>query len=304
MGGGRAASLHAEATRLVRGVELVGVGGRAPGTAGQLAESVGVPDLPLTELIRNSEALVVAVPPAEVDAVLSEIPFEKPTLVESPIGPEPPPGVDSAIAGRPATLTGANLLHAPIVAEGLRAIGAIDQVHHLNLRVRAPRPGARTGHGATATGVLFDPGARLLPVLLAAAGLPVAAVGATATLTADGIAEHVDLRLRLSDDRIVTASLTWTDGPTIADLEAAGERSVVALDLWPRPALEIDGQAVVDSVEDHPLNALGFVGQMERLAEIARGSAAPWPPAALGVDVLRIATSAIVADATGEFCHP
>ena len=61
IGGGKGATLHADAIIHTRGADLVGVGGR-PGTAGELAAVAACPDLSLDDLCTGSDALIVAVP--------------------------------------------------------------------------------------------------------------------------------------------------------------------------------------------------------------------------------------------------
>ena len=61
IGGGKGATLHADAIIHTRGADLVGVGGR-PGTAGELAAVADCPDLSLDDLCDGSDALIVAVP--------------------------------------------------------------------------------------------------------------------------------------------------------------------------------------------------------------------------------------------------
>ena len=181
IGGGRAATVHGEASRAVAGVELIGIGGRRPGGASEAAEALGCDELSVAETVRRADMLVVAVPPFEVAGVMAQIPLDQPVMVESPLG------VDSNWdpGDRPDAMLGANLLHAPIPRRGLAAVEGLGEPHHLVLRASAPRPawhnssthtsGGHTSSGA-ARGVSLDLGGRLLPVLLAAAAQPVVEV--------------------------------------------------------------------------------------------------------------------------------
>lgn len=284
------------------GVELVAVGGRSPGTAGALAAAVGVPDRPLETLIDGPDrvdGLIVAVPPRAVADILARIPSSVAVLVESPVGLH---GSGHSLAS-----TAVNLLHAPTVKRALRAIVDLGAVHHLVLRSRASRP--RWGaHGTPAFGggVLVDPAAGVLPVLLAAAGVPATAVAATVERepSSQGTVLDIDARLtlELADGRTARAELSWTDGPAGTELEAASDRGVVVVRLWPRPELEIDGRVLTSPTDESPLVSLGFVEQIRRFAAVAAGRALPWPPLTVGDGVLAIAeAAALSARRHGEF---
>ena len=284
IGGGRAATLHAEAALATPGVDLVGVGGRAEGTAGALAAGIGSVDMTIDELIDRCDGLVIAVPPRAVPEVLDRIPTTHAILIESPVGL--PSTTDHPIAA-----TAVNLLHAPTVRRALRAIMDLGDVHHLVLRSRAIRP-EWGSHGTPefGGGALIDPAAGALPVLLAAAGVPVDDV--TATVRRDGPVEHgADLFLGLVDGRKIRAGFEWTDDPGETELEAASDAGVVTVRLWPYPRLEIDGEPV-PLPEDPPLVALGFVEQMRRFSSAAAGRSAAWPSRAVGDGIMTIAEAA------------
>ena len=72
IGGGKGATLHADAIIHTRSADLVGVGGR-PGSASELAAVADCPDLSLDDLCDGSDALIVAVPPPDVGGVLTAI---------------------------------------------------------------------------------------------------------------------------------------------------------------------------------------------------------------------------------------
>lgn len=286
VGGGRAATLHAEAARAARGVTLVGVGGRSPGTAGPLTDALGVPDLPLVDLAAAADGLVVAVPPPAVAGVVERVPDDLPLLIESP-GAVP--------ADRPSTMTAVNLLHAPTVAAGLRAIAELGPVHHLVLRGRGPRPSWGAHRDSAWGGVVVDPHAATVPVLLAAAGAPV--VDVTGRVEGPfGLPAAVDLGLALADGRSARLDVAWTDDPSAGvELEAAGATGVVTLRLLPHPDLEIDGRPATEpegSGAAEPLVALGFVAQMARFAGVIRGDRPAWPPVTVGGAVWTIEAAA------------
>ncbi|MEQ8839346.1 MAG: hypothetical protein RIB98_00030 [Acidimicrobiales bacterium] len=284
IGGGRAATLHAEAALAAPGVELVGVGGR-PGTAGALAAATGVPDLAVDDLAARADGLVIAVSSDQAATVIGRLGPDMPLLVESPVlfGPECPVS--------PLAVTAVNLLHAATVKRGLRAIADLGAVHHLVLRGRAVRR-------AHMNDVATDPFAGAWPVLLAAAGTPATTVEATVA------AHHLTATLGLTDGRRVRAELEWVDADSAAsaltELEAAGETGVVTIGLWPTPTLDIDGRQVVgDNRDESPLVCLGFVEQMRRFAGVCDGRSAPWPPLGVGQGVAALARAAHRSAATG-----
>ena len=268
VGGGRAATLHAEAAMATPGVELVGVGGR-PGTAGPLAEAARVPDLSLSDLAARADGIVVAVTPDATAGIVALLPAGLPLLVETPV---------RVTETRASAMTAVNLLHAATVKQGLRAIADLGPVHHLALRGRAVR---RT----FATDVFAEPFAGVWPVALMAAGTPAASVAATL----DG--SDATVRVTLDDGRVVVATLGWSAADpaehaadAFTELEAAGASGVVNIGLWPLPTLEIDGRPVASAAQ-HPLVALGFVEQMRRFAAVCDGRGSVWPPLAVGIGI-------------------
>ena len=278
VGGGRAATLHAEAALATPGVELVGVGGR-PGTAGPLAAAMGVPDLALDDLVSRADGLVIAVSADATDGVVSGLPADLPLLIESPVRLTEP---------RAHAMTAANLLHAPLVKQGLRAIGDLGAAHHLLLRGRAVR---RDGQRL----IFSDPYAGAWPVLLMAAGA--AAVSVTATAAADRAVASVDL----ADGRTARAELEWitsASASAVTELEVAGGSGVVTIGLWPLPTLEVDGRST-RTATDPALVALGFTEQMRRFAAWCERGGEAWPPISVGMGVSRLTEAAQQSAAAG-----
>ncbi len=296
IGRGRAATVHAESSRSVAGLQLIGVGGRSSGRTSALADALGCDELTVDEMVERADVLVVAVPPSDTADVLAQIPPDRPVIVESPVAVDPA----TNFGDRPYAMLGANLLHAPIGRRGLAAITDLGDPHHLVLRANGVRPSWHCA-GSVEGGVTLDLGGRLLPVLLAAARRPVVEVSARLT-PRNRIDFAAELDLRLSSGRRVRAELVWgagsTDtgatavGPTRANLEAATANTVVSLELWPFPVLEVDGSEVASAQNQGPLHALGFVSQLKRLVAVAKEQAAPWPELSSGIGALRIAEAA------------
>ncbi|MDG2216661.1 MAG: Gfo/Idh/MocA family oxidoreductase [Acidimicrobiales bacterium] len=282
VGAGIAATMHAEAVLNTRAATLVGVGGRVA-TGEALGTAANVPHLDLESLIAASDALVIASPPETVADIVAMIGSRvRALLIESPL---PLSLVTPVIP----TMVAANLLHAPTVRLGLAAIAKMN-AHHLQLRSTQPRP--TWGSHGTDVGnePLLDPGARLLPVLLAAAGSSV--VGSERRKI--GPAEDYALRLELTDGRTVEMRSSWAHGEVNAELEAADTSAVVQISFFPFPRLEIDGQPI-EPEETAAVRSLGFVNQIERLARVAKGDAEPWLPLASGQGI-----RALLAETSGH----
>ncbi len=281
VGGGRSATLHAEAAAAASGVELVGVGGR-PGSAGLLADAMGVADMSLQELASRADGLVLAVPALAMADIVTALPAPLPVLVEMPMG-------DVGSYPGP-VMTGANLLHSALAKKALRAIADLGDVHHLALRGRALRR-------PDADDLLNQPFAGAWPVILAAAGAAVTAVRADIEPTA------ANIELELADGRRVSASLHWVDTEHAArtEIEAAASTGVVSCELWPTPRLELDGTAVA-TTDEHPLVTLGFIEQMRRFASLCSGRGDAWPPGSVGLGVHHLTAAARTsADRQGEW---
>ncbi|MXW75480.1 MAG: hypothetical protein F4Y27_04465 [Acidimicrobiaceae bacterium] len=307
IGAGRAAVVHAEASRSTPGVQLIGIGGRSLGRASAVAAELGCEELTVDDMIKRADMLVVAVPPGDTGEVLTRIPLERPLIVESPVA------MNSAIdtehrhaahrhaAHRPRAMLGANLLHAPLARQWLAAINDLTDVHHLVLRANGVRPAWHSAN-ADSSGVTLDLGARLLPVLLAAAAQRVVEVSAKLHRP-EGFDRAGELDLRLENGRSMRAEFHWGAEPPAADIEAASATAVVSFGLWPFPVLEVDGNEIASAQSQEPLHALGFVSQLQRLKAVTEQQAEPWPELASGVGTLRIIEAASLSDSSGKPCQ-
>ena len=299
VGAGRAATLHAEAVRASRGVDLAGVSALSPVSprAGALAGALDCPVLTLAELAAASDVAVIATPPASRAEALAELASSRrlrAVLVESPAATtvDGIAKLGSALAGRP-VMVSVNLLHAPAVRRMLEAVAAMDP-HHLELRLAVPDPARGPDAGrAFGGGVTVDPAAGFWPVLLAAIGAAVESVAALRLEVADGLDHAAEVVLRAGDGRRARAELRWGAPVAEATIEAADSAHVARVDVWPVPAAEVDGApAGPPAGSTHPLAALGFVAQIERLARVCDGEAKPWPDLDVASSALTIAAAA------------
>ncbi len=299
VGAGRAATLHAEAVRAARGVRLAGVAARStssPGAAA-LAGALDCPVLTMRELGLACDVAVIATPPVARAQALVELASSRrlrAVLVESPAANtlDGIAALDAAFAGRP-IMAGANLLHAPAVRRVLDAVAAMDP-HHLELRLAVPDPGRGPGSGpAFGGGVIVDPAAGFWPVLMVALGAAVEYVSVPRVEVVDGLDRAAEVVLRAAGRRTARAALRWGAQVAEAAVEAADSAHVARVDVWPVPAAEIDGAvAGPPTGSTHPLAALGFVAQIERLVRAADGEVQPWPDLAVASSALTISVAA------------
>ncbi len=299
VGAGRAATLHGEAVRAARGVELAGVSALSfvSPRAAVLAGALDCPVLTLAELSHACDVAVIANPPAYRAAVLAELASSRQlraVLVESPAATtlDGIAELASALAHRP-VIAAVNLLHSPGVRRMLEAVEVMDP-HHLELRLAVPDP-ARGPDGGRAFGggVTVDPAAGFWPVVMAAMGAAVEYVAVPRGEVVDGLDRAADVVLQATDGRRARAELRWGAEVAEAAVEAADSAHVARVDVWPVPIAEVDGAPVGPAADSaHPLVALGFVAQIEWLARVGNGEAPPWPDLAVASSALTIAAAA------------
>ena len=299
VGAGRAATLHAEAVRATRGVRLAGVTARStasPGAAA-LAGALDCPVLTMRELADACDVAVIATPPAARAEPLADLASSRrlrAVLVESPAATtlDGIAKLGAAFGGRP-VMAGVNLLHAPAVRQMLDAVAAMDP-HHLELRLAVPDPARGPDSGpAFGGGVTMDPAAGFWPVVMVALGVPVESVAASRLAVVEGLDHAADVVLQAAGGCTARAALRWGARVAEAAVEAADPHHVARIDVWPVPAAEIDGAASGPPAEvSHPLVALGFTAQIERLVRAGNGKAEPWPDLAVASSALTISLAA------------
>ncbi|MCY4663226.1 MAG: Gfo/Idh/MocA family oxidoreductase, partial [Acidimicrobiaceae bacterium] len=240
VGAGRAATLHAEAVRAVRGVRLAGVTASSTTSprAAALAGALDCPVLTTQELARTCDVAVVATPPVARAGVLADLASSRrlrAVLVESPAATTLD-GIADLTAGfmdRPG-MAAVNLLHAPVVRRTLDAIATMDP-HHLELRLAVPDPARGPDSGsAFGGGVLMDPAAGFWPVMIAAMGAAVETVAVPRIEVADGLDRAAEVMLRAVNGRTARASLRWGSRVAEAAVEAADSAHVAPGGVWAR----------------------------------------------------------------------
>ncbi len=294
IGAGAAASIHASAAEFATGVELVGVvGGRGSAAIG-FAEQFGIESITFTEAMSRSDALIVAVPPADMPAVLATIDGRiAAVLAETPQALSTPELVYRA--DRPPTMLGCNLLHAPATRRALALVAEMSTPHRFALHHRGARPDwGCHGTSSFGGGAIIDPGSRLLPVLLAAVGSSVRSVSASLAAGPDRIDTAASLQFTTEQEHQtdVTMEIVWDEQAPSTSLEVAGAEEVVRLELMPPVTLESNGLEIAVAEESNPLMDLGYVAQFTRLGAVARGEAVPWPDYELASGIIDVATAA------------
>lgn len=306
VGAGRAATLHAEAVRAARGVTLAGVSASSPASprAAALAGALDCPVLTPAEFSRVCDVAVIATPPGSRSGVLDGLASSRrlrAVMVESPAATtiDGVTALDTLAEGLP-IMASVNLLHAPAVRRMLEAVAGMDP-HHLELRLAVPDPARGPGAGRDfGGGVTVDPGAGFWPVVTAALGSAVESVAVPRADVDDGLDRAAEVVLRSAGGRRARARLSWGAGVAEAAVEAADSAHVARVDIWPVPVAEIDGTPVGSPADSsHPLAALGFVAQIERLARVAAGEARPWPDLAVASSALAVAAAASLSTRNG-----
>lgn len=299
VGAGRAATLHAEAVRAARGVTLAGVSASSPASprVAALAGALHCPVLTLGELSRVCDVAVIATPPAACVEALARTASPRrlrAVMVESPAATtiQGVAEFGTLVEDLP-VMASVNLLHAPAVRRMLETVITMDP-HHLELRLAVPHPDRGPDAGrAFGGGVTVDPGAGFWPILLAAMGAAVESVAAPRADIANGLDHAAEVVLHATGGRRARADLRWGARVAEASVEAADPARVARVDIWPVPVAEIDGAAIDPPPgSSHPLAALGYVAQIERLALAADGGARPWPDLAIASSALTVAAAA------------
>jgi len=279
IGGGKAAALHAQTVVAHRGCDLVGIHS-GPGASTDLAREADVEHLSLDEICQRSDGLIVAVPPSAVSDTVEHVESAsgrvRALLIEAPLSLRRQPEISSMVA--------CNLLHAPATREALREVSTMTP-HHLQLRVQQPTPRWGWHQNLTQGGPARDPGLRLAPVLLAAAGEPVIDVAVHQTTDA----ARIDFVLQ--SERQADLIVNWSAESARIDLEIADEHRVVNVRCEPLPTFEYNG-SVVYSPSENPFDALGFFAQLDRFVRCVNGGAA-WPAASTSSAIESLLTEAI-----------
>lgn len=306
-GSGFIAQIHALAAQHA-GIEVCALGTRNPATkapfAGQPLSRVGYDALPA-----GADAVVVCTPPfRHFDDAMDALAKGAAVIVEKPLVTTLEQA-DRLLAMAPTRIGYAeNLAYSPLVMDVLRRIPSLGPLTHLEVRTLQSLP--RWGNFTSdewGGGALFDLGAHPLAIaVLAAAPRHVTSVRATLRGGAGhGSDEHAEVEIGFSDGFRATVVSSW-QGPDdgLWDLQIAGERGVVRLELRPEPRAEMNGYDL--ELPETPVglavpvvSQFGYIDQLtSMLADFGAGRA-PFMSGEFGRHVLDITCAAYASAAAG-----
>src|SRR5829696_6344397 len=296
-GSGWVTAIHGLAAAGVRDLRVVHVASRSPRAARRRASQVGAVACTYADLPGGAEARRAVEGGAGV-------------LVEAPLAATLADADELVNLAEDGGLVayGENLVHAPAVAEAVRAVRRLGTLTFLEVRLAQGQPDRR-GHlrPQWGGGVLFDLGvhAVALAMLLAA---PARVVEVEARLgTPEGLEVDDDARLTLTFDSGLRAQVraTWRAAAPAWDAQAASAEGAARLDLVPEPAVELNGAPIrlpdaPDDLSSPQLYYLGYTPQLAALPAAAAANRAPRTSAALGRTVLDVVCAAYVAAGRGR----
>ncbi|HEY8524020.1 MAG TPA: Gfo/Idh/MocA family oxidoreductase [Acidimicrobiales bacterium] len=307
-GAGWITAVHGLAVAGVPGLRIERVASRTTDAAQRRAAQVGAEACGYGDLPGGADAVVVATPPTlHGPEARRAVEAGAAALVEAPLAATLAAAdglVDLAAAPRAVVAYGENLVHAPAVAEALRARRKIGELTYLEVRLAQGAPTDRPGHldAAWGGGALFDLGvhAVALALLLAAPARP---VEVEAQLEAgDGFDVDDDANMTLKFDTGLAARVraTWRAPAPVWEAQGASADGAVRLELVPQPGVDVNGSSVrvPDSPDDLPspqLHHLGYVGQLAALAADAAAGRRPRCGPAFGRTVLDVVCAAYAA---------
>jgi predicted dehydrogenase len=309
-GAGWVTAVHALATAGVPGLDVTHVASRTTTAAGKRAQQVGAEPCSYDDLPAGADAVLVATPPRlhrrEAERAVAA---GAAALVEAPLA-STLADADAlvALADGGATVGYAeNLVHAPPVAEAMRALGRIGDITFLEVRLAEGRPDRRNhtqpGWGG---GALFGLGCHAVALaLLLAAPARVVEVEARLSATA-GMQVDDDAELVLVFDTGLRAQVraSWRAAAPTWDAQAATADGAVRLELVPEPSVELNGVPLPltqppSGLASPQLHHLGYAGQLAAFAADVDAGRQPRSGAAFGRAVLEVVCAAYAAAGRG-----
>ena len=313
VGTGRAAVLHAEAARLARDVQLVGFATRNPSgvQATRMARNFRCKAMTLAEISQTCDAVIVATPPETQLKIAEQLSSSKlessnrvrAVLMEPPCAttPENAKLVRKTFQNTSSisALTAVNLLHAPQIQRMLSETEKMNP-HHIEFRLTAPYTNreydVKRFFGG---GVTIYPGASFWPVLFRLLGSKPQFVLTEQIKYKAGLDCVVQAVIYGMSGRHIKVSMAWAAGIAQSSIEVADKAHVVRAEIWPSLTLEFDGVPVPSNLRQgsarssfayssaristqsniaqaNVLVSLGFVSQIEHLAQVSLGKLEPY----------------------------
>jgi len=311
-GAGWVTAVHAMAAAGVPDLKVVQVASRTRRAARHRAGQVGADAGDYDDLPGGADAVVVATPPAlHLREARRAVRAGAAALVEAPLADTLSAADDLvALAVGPGAVVayGENLVHAPPVAEGLRACRRMGPLTYIEIRLAQGRPDSPSHlEPAWGGGALFDPGvhAVALALLLAAPARP---VEVSARLAAgDGFDVDDDATVTVTFEGALRAEVrvTWRAAAPAWDAQTASPTGAVRIELVPEPRVELNGGPMPLPVSppglaSPQLHDLGYLGQLAALsADTAHGRQPRCGPA-FGRTVLDVVCAAYASAASGR----
>jgi predicted dehydrogenase len=311
-GAGWVTAVHSMAAAGVPDLEIVQVASRTRRAARRRASQVGADSGDYDELPGGADAVVVATPPAlHLREARRAVRAGAAALVEAPLADTLSAADDLvSLAASPGAVVayGENLVHAPPVAEGLRACRRIGALTYIEIRLAQGRPDSPSHlEPAWGGGALFDPGAHAvaLALLLAAPARP---LEVSARLAAgDGLDVDDDANVTVTFEGNLRAEIrvTWRAAAPTWEVQAASATGAVRIELVPEPRVELNGGALPLPVSppglaSPQLHHLGYLGQLAALGADADAGRQPRCGPAFGRTVLDVVCAAYASAASGR----
>jgi predicted dehydrogenase len=312
-GAGAAATIHALAARAA-GLRVTAVASAGGTSARHLAGQLDARRVEPRDLPAGADLLVVATPPeAHETLAIAGLVGGAAVLVETPIAATLA-AADRLVAtasatGGPALRVAENLRFSPVWRAVLPHRPRLGTLRHLSARtVQAPPTWRRPRPSAGAGGVLLDAGVHAVALVLEFAGSPPR--GVAAELGAghpDGAEDRARVRIRFDDGLVAGVEAAWAGTEPHWELQAAGDRGVVRMELVPEIVVEADGEELAlpgprHAAADPTLERFGYVDQLLDMA--AGGAGAQRPEQARQVLEVICAASASAAGGGSEVVLP
>jgi myo-inositol 2-dehydrogenase/D-chiro-inositol 1-dehydrogenase len=310
-GSGHISAVHGVAAKAV-GLTTTAVASRRWAQAVARAEQLGARPVHYEDLPAGADLVLVCTPPARhADDAITALQGGAEVIVEKPLAATLADADRIVTASRQ---TGGrvgyaeNLVHAPVVAEALRRRPGLGPLRHLEAHVSQGRP-AWGGFLAEdyGGGVLFDVGPHPIAVvlLLARPARPVAVRATLAGSAEHVVDDHAEVRLTFDTGLEAPVVVSWRPAEGSRwDVQAASERRVLRVELFPHLALEADGEPVAPpgrrwTVPEERFEDLGYCDQLAAFAaDVTRGRR-PLMDAEFGREVLEIIAAAYASAGDG-----
>jgi predicted dehydrogenase len=305
-GSGFAGRIHAAAATTAAGVSIRQVTSRTVDVASVLGSEIGVDHGTLAELTPSADVVVIATPPpSHLELSLQAVARGQAILLEKPLTAtlSEADALITAVdaAGVPAGYA-ENLLFCPAIEKALEHRRGLGPLRHLSARTEQPPPD--WGHflePLEAGGTLYDLGPHAIALLLSFLGddQPTWVRATLESSRPDGADDHAVVRIG-AGHVVAEATVSWRAPAATWDLQAASDDGVVRVELVPRVEVESHGLDVTPEVAGDPVVDLGYVAQLQGLADALGGRGGRICPLGFGRRVLEVICAAYLSAHDGS----